>query len=405
MINEKAVNALIWGNLEYEIMETKFSLYVASQITELAKDFVMDLFVRFLDFTHYKCGLVPKLSNNEKAEFDKIGGDFEDRSSWVEIWMYVDRVHDKPYFFRQFVDKNGDEHTACVLMDTFSLFECGMILNKTRLEGESKFSFTEISKEFHVIGKGLPKMLSYFKSLNNAEWAHAHTLVLRPTELAKYLHQIDDELDSLISYPIQALRKEEWKDGTIEFMARSVPCQMGYNEEEFWELLKKSSIKIPSVRFLTFYEYIQDKLTPEIKKEWSDIRDRCIDDMKKMLKESVPTLAEEDLDRAKNSLGKAGSAFEEERYTESIILSYRAVEEFLNAMIKQRMKFKNKIEMVMSKNPDLRKYETKLNFIKDARNELGHTSEVYEGDEKTARFALDVMNELLEFMRSRVYAQ
>lgn len=247
--DERKIDELIWGDLESEIMEAKFSLYVASQITELAKDFAANLFVGFLDFIHYKYGLVPKLSNNEKTVFDKKDGGFGNHSSWVKFMFVVDKIHDKPYFFRQSVGKNGDECITCVLMDTFSLFECSMILNKTRLEDESKFSFTEISKEFHVRGKGLSKILSYFKNLNHTGWAHAHTLVLRPIKLAGYLSQLDDELDSLISYPSQALRKDEWEEETIEFMAKSMPTLMSFNEEEIPKLLKENSIEIPNVRF------------------------------------------------------------------------------------------------------------------------------------------------------------
>lgn len=394
-VDEERIDELIWGDLGSEIMETKSSPYAVPQMTEFAKDCVTNLFVGFINFIHYKCGQVPKLSSSEKLEFDKIDGGFDDHSSWMELMFVADKVHDKPYFFKQFTDKNGDKYTTCILMDTFSLVECCRILARTRLEDESRFSFTEISKEFHVNGKEFPRMLSYFEKLDNVEWTHTHTLVLRPAKLAEYLYQLDNELGSLISYPIRILRKEEWIEEIGEDALRQVSVLMDSSEEKVQELLKEISIEIPNVQVLTFYEYVRDKLTPEVAKEWEDIRNRYIAESKKVLKCMIPSLTKEDLCRSKASLTKARKAVEEERYAESVKQSYIAMEEFLDAMIKQNMPLAQKINIATKGHPDLRKYREGLQFIRTTRNALAHASGMDECDEDSAKFALDKMDQFL----------
>ena len=398
-IDKRKIDELIWGNLESEIMEAKYSLYAASDVIKSAKVYPVKLLIGFLDFIHYRCReWKPELNGNEKVEFDAIGGDFDDRSSWVKFLDFVvDKVLDDPYFVREFVDQDGDEHKVFVLMDTFSLFECGMILNRTRLEGEAKFSSAEISKEFHVDEKKLPRMLSYFKYLNDAERASAHTLVLRPTKLAKMLYWLDDKLRTLVNYPEQVLRTEEWEEAKDRFgtLLQGLYNEKICNEENFQELLKARSIETPNAQFLTFYEYIRDILTPEAAKEWEDIRDRYIAESKKVLKWATPGLTEEDLDRAKASLGKARKAFEDERYVESVILSYKSMEEALSEMIKQDMRLAEKIDVATRAHPDLRKHREGLHFIRTARNALAHASGVDECDEDSAKFALDKMDQFL----------
>ena len=411
-VDERKIDELIWGDLESEIMEAKFSLYVASEVIKSAKVYPVQLLVGFLDFIHYKCGRMPKLSGREKAEFDAIDGDFDNSSTWVKFMMHaVDEVHDNPYSFRQFVDQNDDEHEVFILMDTFSLFECGMILNKTRLEGEAKFSSAEISKEFHVDEKKLSNMLLCFKYLNYAGRIRAQTLVLRPTKMVEMICRLDDELHTLANCPKQVLRTKEWEEATSTDRGRFDTLSRGLyngevcNEENFRELLKARSIEIPHVQFQTFYEYVQDKLTPEAAKMWEDIRDKYIAESKKVLKDMTPGMAKEDLKRETNLVGKARDVFEEKRYTESIIQSYKAMKDVLNAIEKQNMPLAQKIDSVTESHPDLRKYREKLHFIRAARNALVHTSGVNECDEDSAKFALDTMDQFLICIRDSLRSQ
>ena len=413
VVGEREIDKLIWGNLGSEIIEAEFPLYVAYEVIKSAKVYPVKLLIGFLDFIHYKFGLEPKFSGNDKLEFDAIGGDFDDHSSWAEfLGVVADKeiVQKDPYFCRRFVDQNGSEHEIVILMNTFSFFECGMILNKTRLEGESRFSADEISREFHVYERKLPHMLSYFKDLSNAGQAREHTLVLRPTKLAKMLYWLDDERRTLTNCPKRVLRTEEWEEATStpkgEFrMHNELYSGIDCNEENFRELLKVRSIEIPHARFRTFYEHVRDILTPEAAKEWEDIRDRYITESKRVLKQETPGFAHEDLERAKALLGKAREAFEEERYVESVISSNNAMEEALSKMIKQDMDLSNKINVATGTHPDLRKYKEVLHFIRTTRNKLGHPSGVDECDAADAEFALEKMDQFLisvtDSLRSR----
>lgn len=400
-VDERKIDELIWGNLESEIMEAKFSLYVASDVIKSAKVYSVKLLIGFLDFIHYKYGMVPKLSGSEKSEFDAIDGDFDDPSSWVKfLELVVDRTLEDPYFLRRYEAQNGDEHETFVLMDAFSMFECGMILNKTRLEDEAKFSSAEISKEFHVDEKKLSKMLLCFKHLCDAGRARAHALVLRPTKLAKMLYWLDDELWMLTKCPEQVLRTEEWEEATSTSEGRFRTfnrLQNGpdCNEENFQELLKARSIEFPNAQPLTFYEYVQRILTPEVANQWKDIRDRYITKSKKVLKWATPGLAEDKLGPAKASLAKARETFEEKRCTESIRYSYISMEESLGAMIKKDMRLAEKIDIVTRSHPDLLRHRAGLHFIRITRNELEHASGVDECDAVDAQFTLDKMDQFL----------
>ena len=407
---KRKIDELIWGNLESEIMNAKFSLYAASGAIDFAKVYPVKLLIGFLDFIHYKCGLVPKLDDRDKAEFDAIGGDFADPSSWVKfLWCVAEGDLDDPYFLRQFAEQDGDVRGVFVLMDTFSLFECGMILNRTRLEGESRFSSDEISKEFHVDEKKLPRMLLYFRHLYDTGRARVHHLVLRPTKLAEILHWLDDELRTLTNCPEQVLRTEEWEEATSTPEGRfRTLCELdaapGCNEESFRELLKTRSIETPNVQVQTFYEYAWSILTREAAKEWEDIRDRYIAECKEQIRGEFLDPPEEDLRLAKAPLAKAREAFEGKRCTESIIQSYKAMEVALNAIEKRNMPLARKIDSVTKSHPDLRKYRKKLHFIRTARNELVRASGVNECDEDSAKFALETMDQFLICVQNSLHS-
>ena len=397
-VDKKIIDTLIWGNMDSEYIEAKFPLNISGEICELVKDLVWELFIGFIYFIHYKCGLVPKLSEYEKVEFDSEGGDFADRSSWVKFMICVEPIRG-PYSFKQFTDKNDDEHTICILLDTFSLIECGKILNETDLEGGSKFSFHEISDEFDVKSSGLSDMLLYFKNLNDAKQDHAHTLILRPSRLAEYLYQLDDTLESLHDYPEKITRKEEWDKMTMVakagYLGISSGRLRGCNEETFRGLLKEHSIEIPNVVFLTFYEYIQDKLDPYIEKEWIDIRDRCIAYHKELLKNTIPVLEKKNFRSAKDYLAKAKECLEEKHYNESVIHSSNAMEKILSVLTGSRQHSHTNIRTVMQKHSNLKNYKTSLDFVRCTRNELAHADGMNECDENMARFASERMDQFL----------
>lgn len=402
---EKKIDDLIWGSLLSEIIETKFSLCAATEIINSAKVYPVTLLVGFLDFIHYKCGLMPQPNDDEKEAFEEIDHNFDDHSSWVKYLMTVDDVDlDNSYFSRQFVDQNDNKHETSVLLDTFSFFECGMILNKTKLIDESRYSFVKILREFHIDGKKTHKMLSYFKQARNT---HKHTLVLRPTRLAWILYRLDDELKTLTNCPNQVLRIEEWEKATdipekeyrmVNVQRHETDC----SEENFHELVKTLLTEIPTnVQFMTFYEYIRDKLTLESAKEWEDIRDRYIAESKKVLKCATSDITKVNLDSAKTLLAKAREEIEEKKYIESVILSCKSMEKVLNEIIKQDMPLSEKIDTVTIDYFDLREYREGLHFIRTTRDALVYTNEVYECDIIDAKFARDKMDQFLAgIMRS-----
>ena len=396
-VDKAMIDTLIWGNVNSEYIEAKFPLNTSGEMCEMVKDLVWELFIGFIYFTHYKCGLVPKLSRYEKVEFDSEGGDFADRSSWTKFMMCVEPIRG-PYSFKQFTGKNDDEHTICILLDTFSLIECGKIFNETHLKGESKFSFHEISDEFDVKSSGLSDMLLYFKNLNDAKLDHAHTLILRPSKLAEYLYSLDDTMESLRDYPEKITRKEERETMTL-FDRASIGISSGRlrgcNEETFRGLLKEHSIEIPNVAFLTFYEYIQDKLDPHIEKEWIDIRDRCIAYNKELFKHTILDLGEKNFRAAKTYLAKAKECIEEGNYNESVIHSSNAMEKILSVLTGSRQHSHTNIRTVMQKYSNLKKYKTSLDFVRCTRNELTHADGMNECDENMARFALERMDQFL----------
>ena len=406
IVDREIIDALIWGDVDSELIEAKIPLSISGDVRTSAKELVWNLFVGFLYFIHHRSGLMPELSGGEKECSGMLKESVADRSSWAEFMVNVDPMP-IPYSFKQFTSKKGDSHTICIMLDTFSLFECGKILNETKLEGDSKFSFSEMSKEFDVHGKGLPEMLSYFQSLDDAKWADAHTMVLRPSKLAEYLCMLDDELGSLLEYPEKIVRKEKPEkmamiDHTHCFSSMG---KGGCNEENFRELLKEHSMEIPNVKFLTFYEYIQDKLDHRIEKEWADIRDRYITKHKEVLQSSIPTLEENPFRPAKGYLVNAKERLDGGKYIESIIQSSKAMEEILQVLAgpagQSGVMHKN-MSIVMDDYEDLRKHKTHLDFIKATRNKLVHASGVDECDESAAKFALESMDRFLTDVTSRL---
>ena len=249
-------------------------------------------------------------------------------------------------------------------------------------------------------------MLLYFKNLNDVKQDHAHTLILRSSKLAEYLYKLDDTLESLQDYPEKIARKEEWEKMTMSeqagYWGRSSGRLRGCNEENFRELLREHSIEIPNVTFLTFYEYIQDKLDPHIKKEWIDIRDRYIAYHKELLKYTIPVLGEKNFRTAKAYLAKAKECLEEGNYVESVVHSCKAMEKILFVLTGSKQSLSMNIRSVVKKHSDLKKHETTLDFVRTTRNMLVHADGTNECDENAARFVLERMDQFLMDVEGRL---
>ena len=153
------------------------------------------------------------------------------------------------------------------------------------------------------------------------------------------------------------------------------------------------SIKIPNVEFLTFYEYLKDKLDPRIKKEWEDIRNRYISNLKKSIIE--PHLSN-DYNKAKKFLREARKSFENKRYNESTLNSWNGIVKALNIFLKfPKIPDVEKIKLLNS-HEKLTQYITKLDFIRINRNRLQAHPEKYENiDMKTAEWVLQVADDFL----------
>ena len=90
-VDRKIIDELIWGNIDSEFIEAKFPLSISYEVSVNAKENVWNLFVGFLYFIHYRCGLMPKLGVNGRVGFEELEENFADRSSWVEFM--INRSH------------------------------------------------------------------------------------------------------------------------------------------------------------------------------------------------------------------------------------------------------------------------------------------------------------------------
>ena len=405
-MNKDQIDELIWGDFESKILEMRIPLWMVNDVIKSwAMDGALALFVGFLHFVQFKRGLKPNFELHDGRSIfkdDNVIPDFEDPSWWVNNlehvdmieWSFMDDVkHFPQYFFKQYIGKNDNEDTICLLMNTFSFFECGKILNETKLDNESKYSFSEISKEFHIRSDGMADVLLYIKNLENIDWAYGHTLVFRPSKLIEYLSALDESLSSLGDFPEQIARKEEWdKMDMVEkvgICGRSEPVSC--KEDNIRELLRKYSIKIPNVKLVTFYEYLKDKLDPSISKEWEDIRNRYISKLKNSILESHLS---NDYSRAKKHLQNSEKCIESKDYSSAIIFANKAIENAVSTFSKNpKLSMRRKIDALES-NQELGGHIPNLHHVCNIRNVVVHDSP-YELSEDDAKDCFGMVNRFL----------
>ena len=408
-MDKDQIDALIWGDFESEIVELQVPLWVGGNETKsMVMDGAMALFFGFLHFIQFKRGFKPNFGFFDGVsvfELDNITPDFEDPSWWVNNLEHLDMIGHPvgtdldslpPNFFIQYLGKNDEEHTICILFDTFSFFESGRILNETKLNDESKYSAPEISKEFHVRSGGYQSSyaLSYFDP-KNMEWAQGHTLVFRPSKLVEFLSLLNESLSYLEDFPEQIVRKEVWdKMSSVERAGIYGKSELVFcREENVRELLENYSIKIPNVKFVTFYEYLKDKLDPNIGKEWENIRNRYISNLKKSIIE--PHLSN-DYSKAKRFLHEARKSFDDENYNDSTLNSWNGIVKALNIFLKEpKMPDVDKIKKLYSQDK-LIKYIPKLNYLRSHRNYILAHPMVFEiTDMETAKHFLQIADDFL----------
>ena len=393
-LSEEEINELIWGKLESEFMDREIPLRAASDLIDWTRDLIVQMFYGFMYFMHYKCGLTPTFAHHEEKDFRD--SNLDDPSMWAESLMCVGREHGEPFSVRHFAGQNDDSHTIVVLIDTLALFECGMMLNETRLRGESRFSDFKMAEEFHAESNNLPRMLAYFKHIYDTDRKHAHVLVLRPTKMMKYLGALNRGMMPEGGYPDKVIRVEEWEK--MSWGEKAAPHMSPHvqicNEANFRELLRERSIDIPNVQFLTFYEYMWDKIPSWAVSEWRDIRDRYTDLIKNMFMEDYLDTDRTGLDKAKEALAEADRLLGDGCFTESLRKSYIGMEWFLNASVRKIIPITRKIEAV-THSQGLRIHREALIFIKKTRDALEHADGISECNEDTARRALDMMNGFL----------
>ncbi len=371
----------------------------------MAMNGVMALFFGFLHFVQFKRGYKPNFPYDDGVSFfehDNIIPDFEDSSWWVKnlehpdmnvYSFYEDTTNFPPNFFKQYINKKNEKHTICILIDTFSFFECGKILNETKLDDEHKYSLPDVEKEFHFRSDKYQR--SYALSYFNPKYFEEHTLVFRPSKLVEYLSTLNEYFSSLEDFPEQIVRNEEWsKMSMIEHVGIYGKSELVFcKEENIRELLRKHSIKIPNVEFVTFYEYLKDKLDPGIRKEWENIRNRYVSNLKKSM---IETHLFHDYSKAKKFLYEARKSFENENYNDSALNSWNGIVKAINIFLKfpkitdvEKIKLLNNYE-------SLTKYISKLHFIRDQRNKLQAHPEKFEYiDMKTAEWILQTADDLI----------
>jgi hypothetical protein len=408
-MDKTQVDSLIWGDFESEIIELQVPLWVGGdEIKSMVMNGAMALFFGFLHFIQFKRGFKPNFGFIDGVSFfesEHVIPDFEDPSWWVNNLEHPDMMGHPvgenldllpPNFFIQYLGKNDDEHIICMLFDTFSFFESGRILNETKLNDESKYLFSEISKEFHVRSGSYQSAyaLDYF-SPKNMDWAHGHTLVFRPSKLVEFLSLLNESLSHLEDFPEQIVRKETWdKMSIVERAGTCGKSELVFcREENIIELVDKYSIKIPDVKFVTFYEYLKNKLDPSISKEWEDIRNRYISNLKKSIVE--PHLSN-DYSKAKRFLNEARKSFDDKNYNDSTLNSWNGIVKALNIFLKDpKMADVDKIKKLYSQDK-LIKYIPKLNYLRSHRNYILAHPKIFEiTDMETAKHFLQIADDFL----------
>ncbi|MGY5148893.1 MAG: DUF4145 domain-containing protein [Candidatus Nitrosopumilus sp. bin_68KS] len=402
-MDKRHTDELIWGDFESEIIEMQIPLWTAQEVMRAnAMDGAYALFNGFLTFVMFKLGYKPKLPENFKA-------DLEDNSWWVDFlekpefmglsFLNEDNYGIQPFVFKQFSNKLGEDITICILLDWYGFYECGLALKKSKLPEELKYT-DELKNEFRLrTKKNFESLLKYMKHLKDKNFADAHKLVLRSDKLADFIIALNEMNDDLYDFPNDIMTNEKWNRSS--YMERSEILGSGEivfcTEYNFRELLKKSEIKIPNVEFISFGEFIQDKLDSTIN-EWSDIRDRYISRLKDSLK--GPYISK-NYSEAINHLKDSEKLIESKNYSMAVISISKAIESAVNTFSKNsKLPMRKKIESLRS-HPELKSHVRNLHHAYTTRSEAAHDSgcKITEDD---ARDCFGIVNRFLQDIQKTI---
>jgi hypothetical protein len=395
-VDKESLDDLIWGNFESEIIGMKIPLFTCSNIVKtMAMDGAFALFNGFLTYLMFKLGYKPKLSDGYK-------GDIDDKSWWLNyldefdfMGLSYNSVDDEysvpPFVFKQFFNKTGKDITICLLLDWFSFYEINLALSKSKLDDNSKYS-PKLFHEFKTRNIASQYFLDYMKNLRKEDFAKSHKLILRPDKLADFIISLDEDYTDLQDFPNDVYTNEEWgKMSMIDQIGTYGKKELIFcNEDNFKQLLEKASIKLPDVEFVTFSEFIQDKLIPSIQ-DWKDIRDGYILRLKNSIKDSpLPN----NFNRAKKFLGYAKNSLDNNNFTESIVFSSKGVEDALSTLLNQtNLRLEEKIKEIES-NQELGNHVPNLHYIRSVRNRTVHATD-FEATEDIARHVLEMADQFL----------
>jgi len=394
-MDKDQIDSLIWGDFESKIVEMEVPLFTMSEtMRTMAMDGAFALFNGFLTFLMYKLGYKPKLP-------EKFNVDLEDYSWWIEnldnfSFMglgYIvddDRYSVPPFIVKQFFNETGKDITIFLLLNWFSFYEVNLALSKSKLDNDSKF--TQLRNEFQMRGFSNHQFIEYMKDLQDEDFGKSHTLVLRPDKLSDFITSLDEDYSEYFDFPDDVYTKEQWnKMSSLEKMGTYGKKELIFcKEDNFRELLDKVSIKIPNTQFVTFSEFIQDKLASTIQ-EWTDIRDRYILRLRNSIKE--PHLSN-DFSRAKKFLQYSKKSLDDNNFNESVVSSAKAIEDALSTFLKRTdLRLEDKIKEIES-NQELGNHVPNLHYIRSIRNRTVHAND-FEVTEEIATHVFEMANQFI----------
>ncbi len=401
-MSKDKIDDLIWGEFESRIIEMEVPLWTAREETRaIAMDGAYALLNGFLTFMMFKLGYKPKLPENFKT-------DLEDNSWWINnldksefmgfSFLNEENYTIPPFVFKQFSNEVGKDIAICILLDWFAFYECGLALKKSKLSEDLKYS-DKLKDEFHLRSKkNFEPFLEYMKDLKTHDFADAHKLVLRPDTFAYLIIRLNEMNDNLDNFPKEIITNERWSElSWVEQCGAYGKSELVFcTENNFKELLEKAEIKIPNVEFISFNEFIQDKVEPT--NEWPNIRDRYISKLKNYLKE--PHLSK-DYSVAINYIKESEKFVESKNYGMAVTFAYKALENATNTFSKNpKSSLCNKIDELRS-NQELRDHVRNLHYVRITRNEVAHDSE-YKITEEDAKDCFDKINRFLADVKKTI---